>query len=46
VLWRAPAVQRCHRFAETTALAVADPAAAVEHIAAAAIGALTRSVAA
>jgi VWA domain containing CoxE-like protein len=41
VLWLAPADQRCRTFADTTTIAVADPAAAIEHIAAAAITALT-----
>lgn len=40
VLWLAPADQHRHRFADTTTIAVADPAAAVEHIATAAITAL------
>ena len=41
VLWLAPADKRCRLFADTTTIAVTDPAAAVEHIAAAALTALT-----
>jgi hypothetical protein len=43
VLWLTPADQHCRTFADTTTIAVADPAAAIEHIAAAAITALTKA---
>jgi hypothetical protein len=43
VLWLTPADQPCRSFADTTTIAVADPAAAVEHIAAAATAALIRA---